>query len=189
MNRREAIGGVGASLLIAGLPLAPTSQAQGALQWPTGSSGAISVSYDDGLDCHLDLATPALEQRGMAGTFYVTMKNMAATARTSEGNPNRPETALRRPHRLQALAVGYDAGDVAAVLDYLQLAVLHGHWAILVFHEIVPVVVEEGQVSTAMHEQVLDTIASLPLWCAPVGRVFDHLALHAAPGSVTGVSI
>ena len=109
------------------------------------------------------------------------------SARTSEGEPNRPETTLRRPHRLQALAVGYDAGDIAAVLAYLQLAVYHGHWAILIFHEIVRVVVEEGQVSTAMHEQVLDAIASLPLWCAPVGRVFDHIARHTAPGSVTSV--
>ena len=82
-----------------------------------------------------------------------------ASARTSEGEPNRPETTLRRPHRLQALAVGYDAGDASAALDYLKLAVHHGHWAILIFHEIVPIIVEAGQVSTAMHEQVLDAIA------------------------------
>jgi hypothetical protein len=31
--------------------------------------------------------------------------------RTSEGEPNHPATALRRPHRLQALAVGYEATD------------------------------------------------------------------------------
>ncbi|MGI4732288.1 MAG: polysaccharide deacetylase family protein [Janthinobacterium lividum] len=78
MNRREAIGGVGASLLlVAGLPLASASRAAPALRWPNGRGGAVSLSYDDGLDCHLDLAMPALEQRGLKGTFYVTMRNIA----------------------------------------------------------------------------------------------------------------
>lgn len=31
----------------------------------------ISLTFDDGLDCHLDKAIPLMERFGLKGTFYV----------------------------------------------------------------------------------------------------------------------
>jgi peptidoglycan/xylan/chitin deacetylase (PgdA/CDA1 family) len=44
------------------------------------AGGVVSVTYDDGLDSHLDIAVPALEARGLTGTFYVTLENIAKRA-------------------------------------------------------------------------------------------------------------
>lgn len=42
------------------------------LSWPSGQLGAISLSFDDGMDSHLEAAIPELEKRDFRGTFYVT---------------------------------------------------------------------------------------------------------------------
>jgi sialate O-acetylesterase len=39
--------------------------------FPRGCRGAVSLSYDDALDVHLDHAVPDLETAGLRGTFYV----------------------------------------------------------------------------------------------------------------------
>lgn len=48
------------------------ARAQSEFRWPSGAEAAVCLTYDDGLDCHLDIAAPALEQHGFRGTFYVT---------------------------------------------------------------------------------------------------------------------
>jgi hypothetical protein len=40
--------------------------------WPEGARAAVCLTYDDGLDCHLDVAMPALEKYGLKGTFYAS---------------------------------------------------------------------------------------------------------------------
>lgn len=42
--------------------------------WPEGKKAAVVLTCDDGLDCHLDVAAPALEGYGFCGTFYVSQK-------------------------------------------------------------------------------------------------------------------
>lgn len=43
---------------------------------PFGSArGAVSLTYDDSLDCHIDLVAPALEQHGFRGTFYTPVNH------------------------------------------------------------------------------------------------------------------
>ncbi|GAA0334781.1 polysaccharide deacetylase family protein [Sphingomonas oligophenolica] len=44
----------------------------GRFRWPDGKSGAVSLTYDDGLPSQLDYAMPQLEAGGMRGTFFVT---------------------------------------------------------------------------------------------------------------------
>jgi peptidoglycan/xylan/chitin deacetylase (PgdA/CDA1 family) len=44
------------------------------------AGGVLSLTYDDGLDSHLDIAAPALAARGLFGTFYVTLENIAKRA-------------------------------------------------------------------------------------------------------------
>ena len=96
-------------------------------------------------------------------------------ARTSEGAPNNPRRARRQPHRLQALAVGYDAPGVATVLAYLDTALARGHWAILVFHEVCAVPRDVGDTAVRDFAAILDGIAARPLWSAPMGEVFARL--------------
>lgn len=38
--------------------------------WPGGASGAVSLTYDDGLACHFQRVAPQLEVAGLRGTFY-----------------------------------------------------------------------------------------------------------------------
>ena len=249
------------------LLLLPTGGAAATPLWPSGKRGAVSLTYDDGLDSQLDLAVPALDRFGFKATFFLTYDNIKerlpdwtklaraghelanhtvthpcdlapftpasyrrrelvpmahwldraaphwpvrsfaypcdvtnlgpgdanrqearfdrllanmgiAAARTSEGEPNRPATTLRRPHRLQALAVGFDATDFAAVDAYLKRAAAQGYWAILVFHDIAKVPTEAGQTSFVMHDQILQAIADGPLWCAPLATIFDRIRRH-----------
>ena len=44
--------------------------------WPGGQRGAVSLTYDDGLNSQLDNAAPQLEARGFRGTFFLTEENM-----------------------------------------------------------------------------------------------------------------
>ncbi len=41
-------------------------------KWPDGKKAAVVFTYDDGLDCHLDIAVPQLDEFGFKGTFYCT---------------------------------------------------------------------------------------------------------------------
>jgi len=45
-----------------------------------GNRGMVSLTYDDGLPCHLDLAVPALDRRDLRATFYVTLENIEPRA-------------------------------------------------------------------------------------------------------------
>jgi peptidoglycan/xylan/chitin deacetylase (PgdA/CDA1 family) len=69
VNRRHFAGGL-ATLMLG---------ARGACAAGT-DAGAVSLTYDDGLPSHLDVAMPALERRGLHGTFYVTWENIADRA-------------------------------------------------------------------------------------------------------------
>lgn len=41
-------------------------------KWPGSYQAAVCLTYDDGLDCHLDVAVPALDSVNLKGTFYCT---------------------------------------------------------------------------------------------------------------------
>jgi len=41
-------------------------------KWPGGYHAAVCLTYDDGLDCHIDVAIPALDSFNLKGTFYCT---------------------------------------------------------------------------------------------------------------------
>ena len=42
-----------------------------AFPWPNGARAAVVLTYDDGMDTHLDHAAPDLEAAGLRGTFFV----------------------------------------------------------------------------------------------------------------------
>ena len=43
----------------------------GTFAWPEGKQAVVSLTYDDGLAVHYDLAAPLLQRHGLRATFYV----------------------------------------------------------------------------------------------------------------------
>jgi len=67
--------------------------------WPNGAKAAVVLSYDDGVDVHLDHAAPDLEAVGFRGTFYV---------------PGHSESLAKRLPEWRALAArGHELGNHA----------------------------------------------------------------------------
>jgi len=50
----------------------PDKEATENFKWPKQYKAAVCLTYDDGLDCHLDVAVPALEKHQFNGSFYCT---------------------------------------------------------------------------------------------------------------------
>jgi hypothetical protein len=44
-----------------------------------------------------------------------------------------------------------------------------------VFHDVLPKWHTDGDASVATHNRILQHIAALDLWCAPMGQVFDYV--------------
>ncbi|MEZ5104934.1 MAG: polysaccharide deacetylase family protein [Draconibacterium sp.] len=53
-------------------------------KWPDGKKAAVIFTYDDGLDCHLDIAVPQLEEFGFKGTFFCTGNSESLSKRMEE---------------------------------------------------------------------------------------------------------
>ncbi len=53
-------------------------------KWPNGAKAAVVFTYDDGLDCHLDVAVPQLDEFGLKGTFFCTGNSPSLYKRTEE---------------------------------------------------------------------------------------------------------
>lgn len=53
-------------------------------KWPEGKKAAVVFTYDDGLDGHLDVAVPQLDEFGFKGTFYCTGNSQSLYNRTDE---------------------------------------------------------------------------------------------------------
>jgi sialate O-acetylesterase len=54
------------------------------IRWPNGAKAAICLTYDDGLDCHLDYAIPELDSAGLKGTFFCTGNSTSLYNRMEE---------------------------------------------------------------------------------------------------------
>jgi hypothetical protein len=52
--------------------------------WPNGTKAAVVFTYDDALDCHLDVAVPQLDEFGLKGTFYCTGNSQSLFNRLDE---------------------------------------------------------------------------------------------------------
>jgi peptidoglycan/xylan/chitin deacetylase (PgdA/CDA1 family) len=69
--------------------------------WPNGFAGAVSLSFDDGLESQLDNALPPLDDADLKGTFYV--------------NPgHRPQWEAQLPRWQAASQNGHEIGNHTA---------------------------------------------------------------------------
>jgi peptidoglycan-N-acetylglucosamine deacetylase len=74
-----------AAILVALFSVCAAAPAQNApFHWPGGASAAVSLTYDDGIDGHLDNVVPDLEKAGLRGTFYVPGNSASLRRRLTE---------------------------------------------------------------------------------------------------------
>ncbi|HEX3918834.1 MAG TPA: polysaccharide deacetylase family protein [Caulobacteraceae bacterium] len=236
--------------------------------WPNNARGAVSLTYDDGLESQLDQAVPQLQAAGFKATFFLVQENMEArladwqkvarlgheigdhtenhpcslahysvrrfratqitpmerflnanfgrsasrpyaypcgyiglgegsardriarytsalghdfvAARTTVGPPIAPERAWSERQHLAGFEPTYDLDRPELAFSYLNRAMQEGRWAILIFHDVLPKRLGEGDTSVAVHAEILDFIGRRPLWCAPMGEIFGHVAQGGA---------
>ena len=96
-------------------------------------------------------------------------------ARLVIGDPNDPRRAMRDRFELHAFEPTYDRDDPAPAFAYVDKALRQGGWAILVFHEVLPRRLGEGDTSIAVHRRILEWLVRQPVWCAPMRDVFLHV--------------
>ena len=95
--------------------------------WFDGRRSAVSLTFDDGMDSHLDVVVPALGARGLAGTFYVKTDDADRLRRFREPQRRGHEIGnhtvhhwCSRAHRSEADARGLEdltLEDMATELD------------------------------------------------------------------------
>jgi peptidoglycan/xylan/chitin deacetylase (PgdA/CDA1 family) len=116
------------------------------------------------------------DKRRRLGRYRQALEQTFAAARTVAGAPNDPDQVIAERLDLHAFEPTYDVDSVQPAIRYLDAALARGAWAILVFHEVLPERLGEGDTSIRTHERILDLIGQRSLWCAPMGEVFAHLA-------------
>jgi peptidoglycan/xylan/chitin deacetylase (PgdA/CDA1 family) len=108
------------------------------------------------------------------------LRHAFAAARAADGDPNDPRRVGRDRYVLQAIAPTYDRDDPRLAIDYLRRAMHRGYWAILIFHDVLPRRLGDGDTSIASHALILDWIKAQPLWCAPMHAVLRELKVETA---------
>jgi peptidoglycan/xylan/chitin deacetylase (PgdA/CDA1 family) len=110
--------------------------------------------------------------------YTSVLRGTFAAARAADGDPNDPRMVGRDRYLLQAVAPTFDRDDPRLAIDYVRKALRWGFWAILIFHDILPKRLGEGDTSIASHDLILDWIKAQPLWCAPMGSVLRELKVE-----------
>jgi peptidoglycan/xylan/chitin deacetylase (PgdA/CDA1 family) len=103
-------------------PLPTAGQPRLAL-WHDDADAAISFTFDDGLQCHRDIAGPLLREFGFRGTFYV----VAGLAREHKSDPPHPlarfhygEAALSWDEIRELRDMGMEIGNHSLVHTFLN---------------------------------------------------------------------
>ena len=96
------------------------------MPWPDDRLGAVSLTFDDGLDSQLAQTVPLLEKHGLRGTFYL----VPSGERWERNLPRWQEVALRG-HEMGNHSLGHtcsrgfgDAIDKAPSLETMSLAAI-----------------------------------------------------------------
>jgi peptidoglycan/xylan/chitin deacetylase (PgdA/CDA1 family) len=115
--------------------------------------------------------------------YLEALRGEVVAARTVAGPPNDPARVARERFRLHAFEPTYDRDDVRPAIRYVREAISQAAWAILVFHDVLPRRLHEGDTALAVHSEILSWIKAAPVWCAPMGEVFTHLSGEARDAS------
>lgn len=79
---RQRASFLGPALALAAAAVA--AEPPGPFPWPGGARAAVVLTYDDGMDTHLDHAAPDLEAAGLRGTFFVPGHSESLATRLPE---------------------------------------------------------------------------------------------------------
>lgn len=112
--------------------------------------------------------------------YISVLRGAFAAARAADGDPNDPRMVARDRYVLQAVAPTYDRDDPLLAIDYVRKAMRWGFWAILIFHDVLPKRIGDGDTSIASHDLILDWIKAQPVWCAPMRSVLRELKIETA---------
>ncbi|HVY33184.1 MAG TPA: polysaccharide deacetylase family protein, partial [Caulobacteraceae bacterium] len=112
------------------------------------------------------------------GRYRMAVKGAIRAARTVAGAPNDPAKAWANRLDLCAFEPTYEVDSIGPAVRYLNAALAREGWAILVFHQVLPKRLGEGDTSIATHARILDLVQGRRFWCAPMGQVFEHLTHH-----------
>ena len=120
--------------------------------------------------------------------YLSVLRPQLLAARTVDGPPNDPHRLSQERFRLSGFEPTYDHDDPRIAFAYVRQAIRRCDWAILVFHEVLPVRKGEGDTSQPAHHAILAWLAGQPVWCAPMREVFEYatsvqLAENAKGGS------
>ncbi len=95
--------------------------------WFGGRNSAVSLTFDDGMDSHLEVVVPALDARGLTGTFYIKTDDAKRLGRfrypQRRGHEIGNHTVhhwCSRAHRSEADAIGLEdltLDDMATELE------------------------------------------------------------------------
>ena len=130
-----------------------------------------TFAYPCGLD-GLGIGSP----RRRHARYVAALSGSFSAARTVNGPPNDPRSVVAQRFGLHALEPTYDADTLRLAIRYLTSALRQAGWAILVFHDVFPRRRMVGETSLVVHQAILEWIAAKPLWCAPMGKAFDHIS-------------
>ncbi len=109
------------------------------------------------------------------------LKGHIRAARTVSGLANDPLRVTQDALLLHAFEPTYEADNPRHVIPYVRRAMTAGEWAILVFHDVGGAGESEGRTSPASHRAILTWLADQPVWCAPMGEVFQYIAARTSP--------
>jgi peptidoglycan/xylan/chitin deacetylase (PgdA/CDA1 family) len=98
-----------------------------------------------------------------------------AAARTTDGPPNDPASLFANRGFLTGFEPTEHADTPDLAIAYLKQAIARGHWAILIFHEVLPRWKGTGDCGAGTHQAILDWIVAHPIRCAPMGQMFRSL--------------
>jgi peptidoglycan/xylan/chitin deacetylase (PgdA/CDA1 family) len=112
--------------------------------------------------------------------YISVLRRSFAAARAADGDPNDPRKVARERYVLQAVAPTYDRDDPRLAIKYVRKAMRSGFWAIMIFHDVLPRRIGDGDTSIVSHALILDWIKSQPLWCAPMHDVLRELKVETA---------
>jgi peptidoglycan/xylan/chitin deacetylase (PgdA/CDA1 family) len=93
-SKTQRIGSIAVPLSLT-LVAAVAGEEPAPFPWPDGARAAVALTYDDGIDTHLDHAAPDLDAAGLHGTFYVPGSSQSLATRMPEWR-----ALARRGHEL-----------------------------------------------------------------------------------------
>ena len=115
------------------------------------------------------------------GSYATAISRYHKVARSATGTANDPREV--RPPLTVVSAANFQSPEGVRFRDlcsYCEEAVANGHWAIIMFHDVLdPVYAPVGnQISQHVHRQLLTYLRTARLWVAPVKEVADYIFRH-----------